>query len=586
MSVFSAIKAYFAKSVEVTEVAEERASNSTSGITAEEELLLRTALSGGGATNLTSAEALEIPAFSSAIDFVASTIAMLPIKLYKENRSEMTTEEVTDDIRLKLLNDETGDTLNPFEMKKALISDMFTEGKGYIYIERKGNTVKSLRYVESSNVSSQKGIDPIFKVVDIMISGKRYNTWDFIIMTRKTRDGVTGTGLVSEHKLILSAAYNMLRLENNMATCGGSKKGFLESEKQLTDEALTKLKKAWNELYSSPDNRAIVLNNGVKFHEGSNSAVDLQLNQNKITNSDQITMLVGLSPKIISGNATEEEYMNAVRTAIVPIVVSFQTAINRALLLESEKSDMYFVVDYAELMKGDIRSRYEAYRIGLEANFLQPDEVRYMEDLKPLGLEFIKLGLNDVLYDTKTKEFYTPNTNQHAKMGEKPLQTAGKGDIIQGREYIQDPETGLMMGSTPEGGESSSDVDGGESPGKSETSKPSATGANKFTVRAFKSKQQLQNHWNNGRTHQAEYAEDGIFTAKEYEQRALELIESPCGDTILGYANGNGAICRYDVVKNDYVKGNPSKGVFTMFKPEKGRAYFDEMKKKEGINDE
>jgi len=79
-----------------------------------------------------------------------------------------------------------------------------------------------------------------------------------------------------------------------------------------------------------------------------------------------------------------------------------------------------------------------------------------MEDLKPLGLEFIKLGLNDVLYDTKTKEFYTPNTNQHAKMGENPLQTAGKDDIIQGREYIQDPETGLMMGSTPEGGKSKS----------------------------------------------------------------------------------------------------------------------------------
>ena len=74
-----------------------------------------------------------------------------------------------------------------------------------------------------------------------------------------------------------------------------------------------------------------------------------------------------------------------------------------------------------------------------------------MEDLKPLGLEFIKLGLNDVLYDTKTKEFYTPNTNQHAKMGEKPLQNAEKDDTIQNRDYIQDPETGLMMGSTSEG---------------------------------------------------------------------------------------------------------------------------------------
>ncbi len=577
MSVFSAIKAYFAKPVEVIE---ERVDNANS-TTAEEDVLLRTALSGGGATNLTSAEALEIPAFSSAIDFVAATIAMLPIKLYKENRSEMTTEEVTDDIRLKLLNDESGDTLNPFEIKKAVISDMLTEGKGYIYIERKGNTVKSLRYVESSNVSSQKGIDPIFKVVDIMIGGKRYNTWDFIIMTRKTRDGVTGTGLVTEHKLILSTAYNMLRLENNMATCGGSKKGFLESEKSLTKPALDELKTAWNELYSSPDNRAIVLNNGVKFHEGSNSAVDLQLNQNKITNSDQITMLVGLSPKIISGNATEEEYMNAVRTAIVPIVVSFQTAINRALLLESEKSDMYFVVDYAELMKGDIRSRYEAYRIGLEANFLQPDEVRYMEDLKPLGLEFIKLGLNDVLYDTKTKEFYTPNTNQHAKMGEKPLQNAEKDDIIQGREYIQDSETGLMMGSTPEGGGSSSDGDGGDGSENGKASTPSATGANKFTVRGFRNKQKLQNHWSNGRTHKDEYKKDNILTAEQYERRALALLEMPTGGSVLGHLDKDGNVIRYDKIKNDFAKGHPAKGIITMFKPEEGYVYYINQKKED-----
>ena len=93
-----------------------------------------------------------------------------------------------------------------------------------------------------------------------------------------------------------------------------------------------------------------------------------------------------------------------------------ETAINRALLLEDERQTMYFVVDTAELLKGDIRSRYEAYRIGLEANFLQPDEVRYKEDMPPLGLNFIKLGLNDVLYDPVSKTFYARNTNQHATM--------------------------------------------------------------------------------------------------------------------------------------------------------------------------
>ena len=74
-------------------------------------------------------------------------------------------------------------------------------------------------------------------------------------------------------------------------------------------------------------------------------------------------------------------------------------------------------------MKGDIEKRFKAYEIGVKNGFLQIDEVRYMEDLGALNLEFIKLGLADVLYNPKTKEVYTPNTNKtvnvdHVKGGE------------------------------------------------------------------------------------------------------------------------------------------------------------------------
>lgn len=37
-----------------------------------------------------------------------------------------------------------------------------------------------------------------------------------------------------------------------------------------------------------------------------------------------------------------------------------------------------------------------------------------MEDLEPLGLNFIKLGLQDVLFNPQTKEVYTLNTNKIA----------------------------------------------------------------------------------------------------------------------------------------------------------------------------
>ena len=50
----------------------------------QDDLLLRNALS-GAVTAITEAEAYEIPAFSAAVDLISSTVAMLPVKLYRED---------------------------------------------------------------------------------------------------------------------------------------------------------------------------------------------------------------------------------------------------------------------------------------------------------------------------------------------------------------------------------------------------------------------------------------------------------------------------------------------------------------------
>ena len=74
-----------------------------------------------------------------------------------------------------------------------------------------------------------------------------------------------------------------------------------------------------------------------------------------------------------------------------------------------------------EMLKGDIKERFEAYKAAIESNVMQIDEARFMEDLPALGLTWIKIGLKDVLYDIKTGKIYTPNTGNLSdlKGGEK-----------------------------------------------------------------------------------------------------------------------------------------------------------------------
>ena len=102
---------------------------------------------------------------------------------------------------------------------------------------------------------------------------------------------------------------------------------------------------------------------------------------------------------------------------MLPIISAFESVLNKNLLLESEKDSYYFAFDLSDVTKADVKTRYEAYQIALNNGILKLDEVRYAEDLKPLGVDYIKLGLQDVLYNPDDDTIYTPNTNKKVKLG-------------------------------------------------------------------------------------------------------------------------------------------------------------------------
>lgn len=129
-------------------------------------------------------------------------------------------------------------------------------------------------------------------------------------------------------------------------------------------------------------------------------------------------------------------------------------------------------------------------------------------------------------------------------------------------------------------------IDKSEKSDKISSDEVSATGANSLKKKGFPNKQKLNNHWQNGRTHQAEYKADNILTKEQYEKRGVQLAESAAdGKNILGYKTKEGHICRYDVAKNDYVKADINKGLRTLFKPDEGIKYYNDMKRAEGVND-
>ena len=350
-------------------------------------------------------QALNIPAVARCVNLISETVSMIPIKLYREDITDgkRKTVEITDS-RCDLLNEDTKDTLDGVQFKKALVRDYLLNGSAYAYINKQRNSVKSLHYVDSKNVTINQNFDPIFKDYNILVHGQTYKPFEFLKILRATKDGARGSGVLEENGELLKVAYTTLKFEQNLVSTGGNKKGFINAKNRLTKEAIDALKAAWYKFYSNNDENVIILNEGLTFQEASNTSVEMQLNESKKSMSDSILEIVGVP--------TDWSWETFIKTAIMPILATFECALNRDLLLEKEKKSFYFAFDTKEIIKGDIKTRFEAYKTALESNLMQIDEVRYLENLEPLGLNFIKLGLQDVLFNPVTKEVYTPNTNQ------------------------------------------------------------------------------------------------------------------------------------------------------------------------------
>ena len=355
---------------------------------------------------ITREKALTLPAVSGAVDLIGNMIACMPVKLYKYEDGRIKEQE--NDSRVRLLNGDTGDTLDSFQLKKAMVEDYLLGKGGYCYIQRRRNEVVSLRYVEDIYITILKNFKPIFKDYVILVMGEQYKPYEFIKLLRNTKDGSTGIGLTQELGKTLETAYDTLLYQLSLVKSGGNKKGFLKAQRRLGQEEINTLKRAWRNMYANNSENVVVLNNGLEFQESSNSSVEMQLDQNKRTLADEINRIFHIY----------EDFELTFKEAIYPIVKAFETALNRDLLLEKEKGSYFFEFDVKEIIKASLRERYEAYKLAKETGFLTLNEIRKTENLEEIeGLNIINVGLGAVLYSADTHTYFTPNTATTTDMG-------------------------------------------------------------------------------------------------------------------------------------------------------------------------
>jgi HK97 family phage portal protein len=379
--------------------------NDASALTPEvQESLLRAILDD---ETVTKHVAMSIPAVAACVNKIADTVASLEVKLYEKDDDSV--EEI-DDIRCDKLNENTGDTLTGYQMKAAMVRDMLLGKGGYAFIHRVNGEVASFNYVPCENVSFYTNNDHIFKKYRIQVDGKQYEGHQFIKLLRNSQNGWAGKSIIADSSKLFQIVASSQDFEKMITATGGARKGFFKAKSRMSEEAIKAMRDAYRQLYVKGSESAMVLNEGMDFQEVSASAAESQLNENKTTNNNDICKIFGIPPAIINGGATKEDRRAFYEGCIYPILTNFAKSLNDVLLNPFlGENDMFFAFDDSGLTKADLEERYIAYEKGIKSGFLQLDEVRRRENLPALGVDFVKLGLQDVLFYPDSGKIYTPN---------------------------------------------------------------------------------------------------------------------------------------------------------------------------------
>lgn len=357
-------------------------------------------------TTITRQQAMSIPVVTKSVAWIASAVAALPIKMYTKTDSGY--QEVYDDYRLPLLNDYSGNGMIANDLKRQVLTDLLLDGNGYAYISKKGNKITKLSYIPTNRLTYTESVDTIDKIVNVWVDGHQVQDYNVFRLVNNSKNGISGIGFVSDCQYLLSTVLSSLQYENSSIS-SGVRRGFLKSKSKLDPEKMNELQRAWKKLTTPNQSNVLVLNAGIEFEDASSTATESQLSQNKVINMHQILAYFGLPTNFFEG-VNSDAYLTAVRIAILPIVKQFTNALNNYMLLESEKSNLKFEIDTSDLLRINATERFAAYQTGLSSGILTIDEVRRMENLPALDMQYLKLGLGDVLYNITDGKIFVPNT--------------------------------------------------------------------------------------------------------------------------------------------------------------------------------
>lgn len=376
-----------------------------------------------GSSKISEEEALSISSVAAATDLITSTIARLPVKLYKQGeKGEYVSIE---DSRTFLLNNEPNHLQTAITLKKRIILDYLLHGNSYIYPEWQRNDLIAIHHIPARNVNVEKYVNKnlpfvingVIKVVGADGSMVDFLPDDLMIILKNSEDGLQSSGVLDLNSELLNLALNQQEYSSSLLENGSLPMAILSTPSKLSDKAMERITKSWRSAYQGKKNagKTVVLEEGMDYKPVSLNPNELDLSTSKNSTLSDIARVFGIPESMLNAdankyNSNEQNNLHFLQYTLEPVITAFESALNKSLLLEEEKKKGYsFKFDRDSILATTEAEKFATTIQAMKGGLLSVNEARGRHNMKQISDDYMMWSLGNIFYNKEDSKMTIPN---------------------------------------------------------------------------------------------------------------------------------------------------------------------------------
>lgn len=354
-----------------------------------------TALPSIGAAHVTPEVALRVPAVVDALNAVTQPIAHLPLKVF-EDLGEGNKRPAPDHPAQRLI-ERPCPGMTGYEWRGHMQWNLALHHNAYARAIRGADGfLAELQPIHPTMCTPRRR--PTGEIVyDVRIDGRAEILSAGDVMHLRALpldpDGVCGISRVTTNAETIAHALAVQLYGARFFQNDGQAGGWIEFPGVFKDDASrAQFRDAWREASTGRNQHAVrVLEHGAKLHTVQINNEHAQFLETRKEMAIEIARIWNVPPHKIRSleRATfsniEHQSLEFVTDTIMPWVALWEQRLTDELITRVQPgSRFFFEFNLAGLLRGDIRSRYQAYAVGRQWGWLSVNDIRRLENMNPL----------------------------------------------------------------------------------------------------------------------------------------------------------------------------------------------------------